>query len=204
MSSSRPATQEKSPRPATREAPPPQQGPPAKKLPPEEIEKSVSRLTLSHRKEKELPELVPRRVLTKGEEEGSVKRLYDDARATHERRLQELEKKSEAKWNKDGKKLDEAEMSEAVTRLYDQAMRQKLEMHGKLEKRHMSPIKHKHLSKEEVTTVNDRLYSASLDKSRGARTKLYEKYVLDPAPKVPKRTTEQWKETSARLYAKNN
>lgn len=168
----------------------------SRKLPLEEIEKSCTRLHSSHRKERILPDIIPKRTLSKDEESNSVKRLYEEAIRHQAVKMEQLEKKLETKWKKDeGKKLADAELSEAVSRLYDQSLLQKREGLKKLEKKYVSPQRVKRLGKEGIDTINGRLFSASCAKSSETKTKLFDKYVLQLYPKCKKSTQAQW-ETS--------
>jgi hypothetical protein len=177
--------------------------PPTKRLPQEDIDKSCNRLHSSFRKTRDLPPLVARRSLTKEQEESSVRRLYDQAVLVNKRRQEELEKKVHAQSGLlESKKLDEPEITDAVNRLYLRSMEHKLLESKKLDEKYAPPSPTKRLSKEAQAEVNERTYDKARDHKRETKSKLYEKYVLEHLPKVPKRSEDQWKETSSRLYAK--
>lgn len=176
--------------------------PPTKKLPQEEIDKSVTRMSSVKRRDKELPPIVERRALTKDQEDASVRRLYENAMQHAQRSREASEKKIHGETGAESKKLEEAELTEAVARLYNQSMQRKEMVAKKLDDKYAPPVKQSKLTKETQEAVCDRLYSQSRSKTADAKTRLYNKYVLDMLPKVPKRNNDEWKQTSDRLYRK--
>ena len=177
--------------------------PPSKKLPQEDIDKSCTRLHGTTRKTTELGPIVERRALTKDVEEASVRRLYEQSVAQHKRKLEEAEKKAHAMSGvTESKKIDETEVQEAVTRLYQRSMDQQRMTEKRLEERYAPPIKKNRLpSKEAQVEVSTRLCNTSSDKNRESKSKLYDKYVAEQAPKMAKRTAAQIKEAAERLYS---
>lgn len=176
-----------------------------KRLTPEEIEASASRMSSVRRKEMTLPDLVPKRTLNKSQEEASVRRLHDQAAMMAQRRAEAAEKKQDAAKNS-GKThaLDEQQLGDAINRLYNRSVLIKQETSNKLEKKYIEEHKRSKFTRAQQSAVNDRLFNESRAKTADRKTRLFDRYVTDNLPKCAKRTEAQWSETADRLYQKPN
>lgn len=173
-------------------------------LSPEQIEKSANRL--SHRREKtvNLPQLVPRRVLTAEEEEKSVHRLHDASIQAKQHTISALEGRFVTSRRSPRKKVEQHVLDEAVTRMYQQSMAQKREGLEKLRRQLVAEPAPVTLSGSDIKKMADRLCHSSAKSATDARTRLYEKYVLEKAPKVAKLSRVQISAAASRLSSVKN
>jgi hypothetical protein len=174
-----------------------------KRLNQEQLEQSAARLSHAKRPEVTLKPLVDAKKLSKQDEEKSVKRLYDEAVRLQKQRLELLSKRHEEESEKKSNVvvMTPSDEQEAISRLYERSLQQRQVSNDELVKKYALTVKTARLDKEQQQEVANRLCSGSVAKIKESKSKLFEKYILDVAPKSAKRTKEELNKAAARLHA---
>ena len=174
---------------------------PKVKRPPEEIEKSATRLATPRKEKLPTDDHMLAKTVTKpkADIEKTSDRLYTQAMEKQKRRQEKL-KEEEARPLSPRKEATPDEIAEGVQHLYTAALDARRHKHEQLVKMYQfAPPKSPRANREET---NSRVYTAALEKRKEKMAKLFDKYVTHSLPHYKKMTPDQIKESGERLCKK--
>ena len=170
------------------------------------MDSTFERLSVPPRSESvPLPDLVPKKKLSKGEEKRSIEHLYTESIQKKKQKLKQLEDKIYSADNASPKRVvaDPDALSSIVSRLYDEARQQKTAEIQKLSAERVAVVKASktkvkvYESVDELKAAVDRLYNTSEDE-RKRSSELFRKY--NPDTEVPRRPRSVLEENDSRFY----
>eukprot|EP01064_Diplonema_japonicum_P028974 TRINITY_DN4581_c2_g1_i1.p1 TRINITY_DN4581_c2_g1~~TRINITY_DN4581_c2_g1_i1.p1 ORF type:complete len:209 (+),score=64.95 TRINITY_DN4581_c2_g1_i1:37-627(+) len=169
-----------------------------KKLQPEELQKSVARLTVMKERVQETGPLGKAIVMGKGQLDSSVNRLYKEAVDRKKKVMHDLELKTSPTGERNV--MDRDVLDGSVERIYNQALQHKKELSEKLRAKHVTnPGPQKKLTKEHQQACNERAYTGPMQKKKESEEKLVDKYITSTTTKFRKMNKQEWQDTVSRL-----
>ena len=174
---------------------------PTKKMSPDAIEASVTRLTTITRKKQTLPPLVEPHVLSHQEIENSLERLYRQSMENRQRQLVVLDRKAHPNLCKEVK-LDQTSLENAVNRLYESASNREHQI-KQLSKKYLGMNMGKKsivLDRDAVKECAARMCYGQLGQAKENNAKLYAKYVTSTEPVAKKMCLADIQASADRLY----
>ncbi|CCW69949.1 unnamed protein product [Phytomonas sp. Hart1] len=155
------------------------------RLSPDEVQKSVERLSRPPRREWELKPLVEKRLITLKELEQQIKHLYDDSLARRQREHEEIARQMKADILKNSilttTRINSEDEARMVSRLYEESIqlreRNFAELYHRLTSLHAKVAKK--LTPETEKTLTQHLYQEGMQRERDKHIALYEKFVLN-------------------------
>ncbi|KAJ9441447.1 hypothetical protein DIPPA_34465 [Diplonema papillatum] len=152
------------------------QASPRRKLAPDEMDKSLQRLTFKKERKNMLVPLTPRVVLGSAAIEASNNRLYTQEMERRKRKKDFVTSKYVSK--EPGTTLDSQAVSESVERLYRYGQQHLTDLSKTLDRKYNAKRETKALNREEIREYNDRFYTSRKDLGKENIGKLVDKYVL--------------------------
>ncbi|CAM44307.1 conserved hypothetical protein [Leishmania braziliensis MHOM/BR/75/M2904] len=155
-----------------------------KRLTREELQRSVDRLSHSHRPEVELKPLVPRSTITKEALDKRIHHLYDESLERRQREREEVAQQVDAAIKRDATitvtKITPREEEALVRHLYDEAVAMKKRNFDRLYEHETSHYERNtpKLTVKKQMSATDRLYREGMARERKKHIALYEKYVV--------------------------
>ncbi|CAD2213125.1 hypothetical protein AGDE_03005 [Angomonas deanei] len=177
----------------------------SKKMTPEELQKSVDRLSQRPEKVNTVKPMPESKKITQEELDKRIKHLYDESLERKAREKEEIQRQMDAAVKKDStmtttvvSKEDEEAL---IKRLYDESLERKEKNFDELyaqETKHYERNTKKLTAKQEKEAGN-RLYQEGMQREREKHIALYEKYVSSRRSPPPKRTKEELAATADKM-----
>jgi hypothetical protein len=173
---------------------------PSRRMTPEQIDAAVERLSRAKTPSTTLPPLIPPHIVSSGELEHSVQRLYNQSVTDLQNKQHALEKKFLVD-KRPHKQMSLEDTADSVNRLYTASVKSKTDKIAALRKKFLINYEKPHDEKaaEKCAHSVQHLFIEEKQRSEERKKELLNKYVVPTGPKVAKRSQSEIAAAVARL-----